>query len=276
MNHKQLKKFHNKFIQTEKNVNVSLAPEEVMRKTLILNLTETNFESCISREIPYNLNELAYDYCVIEKDGQWHLEFYAIPLKKASEILLAAEKNGQKIIDIKVREFDSISLLPKESKKEKDQQQFKRSMIRILLIGLCGLFLINAAFFLEMRGLNRKIEIVEKRTADLKEEVKAAKQSHKNMEELNAIRTIKAKILNLILLLGTGQPADFTIKKIAADKNEVTIQGETSRHSSISKIMDTLSRDEMIKKTSLEQSKMRKRLNREYLEFKITAEFTDE
>lgn len=247
-----------------------------MCKEIELGPEDRNYTEIISRALPYDLNQLAYDYVLSEEQGQRILRFYAIPEKKAVELIREAAKKGQNITRIGIGEDAPVNLLPQAHKQKMKQEQGQRKIRHLSLLLLGALFLVNAAFFIQNYHLEQQSIQLSKALKTSHDEISEAKQFFQKLNHLDKTRRARGQILELILLLGEKEGLDLVLQKLAVRTNEVLIEAETAQHSIISYLVDSLSALEFVKAAKLEHTKMQKKLNQDYLQFKIGVSLANE
>ena len=181
-----------------------------------------------------------------------------------SSVLLGAKKWGA---------YPVISLLPSDEKIQKRMRNkdrlLKESIIALGLMLLCfSFFAVSHLIFSQ----HKKILL----TQEVAKLAPAASEIHHitdSLAKIHAAKYSKEKILLLLQELSGRLPSSVRLKELQVEGGNIVFQGESPSHALLTETVQVLEKIEGVKEAKLEHARLRKRLNQDFFDFEVTAQW---
>ena len=188
------------------------------------------------------------------------------PGKDIPESLLGARNFGK---------HPHTSLLPADLKIEKWKiQLLNRLKMAAASAGIFALACTLAAachlFFLNRENLKLESEIL-KMGAEMRE----VKEMASSLNKIRKAEASKKKILDFMKEIAEKMPASAHVIELQIEDKCLIFKGEGPSHSVLSEAVQVFEGISILSEAKLERTRLRKRLNQDYLEFEVSAKWKD-
>ncbi len=173
------------------------------------------------------------------------------------------------------KEFPAASLLPKEVKLLKwTQNQSRRFKNFVSAAAIFSAVLVLSAvshsFF-----LSRKNSAIEKEAQKLMPEASRLRLIAVSLNKIHQAENSKVRILQLFSDLAQGVSPSIRLKELQVNEKDIVLEGESPSHTLVSDTAQSFEKLKMLTGVKIEHTRMRKRLNQDYLEFEISAKWKE-
>ncbi len=164
-----------------------------------------------------------------------------------------------------------LSLLPHDLKIERRfrlGRKAARSGLMTLVLFTALLLLLGRVHLMVADAQIRKID---RKIAGLLPQVKELKQISAFLEKISAAQNSKLRILELLSTLAREVPPSVRVRNFDFSESGFDLSAESPSHPILSQTVQVFENNKALSEIKLEQTRLRKRLNREYFEFKLTG-----
>ena len=164
-----------------------------------------------------------------------------------------------------------ISLLPSERKYQKKVSQQNLQLKQVLaafgLFIFCLLLMAAAhIFFLKM-----KKSMIQKESSRIEAEVFEVRRMKSSLSIVHEAERSKERLLLLMKELAVAAPTSVRLKELQIEDKGIIFQGESPSHSLLAETVQVFEKTNGVSEVKLEHARLRKRLNKEFVDFEVTA-----
>jgi len=166
-----------------------------------------------------------------------------------------------------------ISLLPSHEKLKKREQKKNRLLKEIFaafgVMIFCFSFLaVSHLFFLKHKKMQLEKEILKQAAA-----VTEIRQITDSLDAIHEAENSKDRFLLLLQELAARLPGSVRLKELEVEGQSIVFQGESPSHALLAEAVQVLEKIEGIQEAKLEHARLRKRLNQDFFDFEVTAQW---
>ncbi len=166
-----------------------------------------------------------------------------------------------------------ISLLPNGDKIRKRAQNKNRLLKEILaafgVLCVC-FFLLAASHLLFLKHKKMLLVHEEKKLAPA---VLELRQMTGSLAAIHEAHSSKERLLLLLGELAARLPGSVRLKELQVEGKSIVFQGESPSHALLTEAVQVLEKIEGVKEAKLEHARLRKRLNQDFFDFEVTAQW---
>ena len=169
--------------------------------------------------------------------------------------------------------FPCASLLPKELKIikwRKNQKERFRGFVLGLLFLVAALVLFGTS---HLMVVEHRAATIDRETQKILPEVNHLRRVSASLNKIKRGDDSKVRVLRLFAELAQRISPSIRLKELQADEKDIIFQGESPSHTFVSDTAQEIEKMEGVREVKIEHTRMRKRLNQDYLEFEITAKW---
>ncbi len=167
----------------------------------------------------------------------------------------------------------AISLLPNGRKLQKKTQQqnklLKESLAAFGSFLVCFSLLAASHLFI----LKTKKSVLENESKRIALAVAEVRQMSGSLEAVHEAERSKQRLLSFLGELARRVPSSIRLKELQVEGKSIVFQGESPSHSLLTETVQALEKIEGLKEAKLEHARLRKRLNQDFFDFEVTAQW---
>ncbi|MFA5167817.1 MAG: PilN domain-containing protein [Candidatus Omnitrophota bacterium] len=163
-----------------------------------------------------------------------------------------------------------ISLLPGPRKQLKKQREIKTDLRQVLVSVAILMAVLSGGFAAHFLFLQKQVRELDKRIERIHSDVKRVKEHQRLFERLNDEQLKKQRLIECLSDLHTQIPAEIEFASFELG-SQFHFTGESPSHGDLSKTIQILEKCGYLKNVTLKQTRLRKKLGKDYFEFEVEA-----